>query len=120
MQYERVIVKRDSQTVYNRLVAPWEIPLLEFIFEEGNVERTGEFESNDFEYPDARVEFDRLSTCYGKNVENDIPHVGSVYGQSGAGVRALRTEIEKAKASAPKAAPKPRDRKPVTDADLMR
>lgn len=94
MRYERVKVKRDLNTVHNREVAPWEIPVLEFIFEDGNIEPQGEFITSDRAYPDAAHEFDRLSRCYGSDSKSGIPYVASVYGNGSVGVRALRKAIE--------------------------
>ena len=35
MRYEKVKVTRDTNTVHNREVPPWEVPILEYLFEEG-------------------------------------------------------------------------------------
>ncbi len=96
MRYERVKVKRDSNTVHSKDVAPWEVPVLEFIFEQGNVEPTGLFVEVDREYPDAAREFDRLTKCYSSDPQSGVPYVASVYGNAGVGVRALRKAIEDA------------------------
>lgn len=106
MRYERVKIKRDERTVYNRPVLPWEIAILEFTFGEGSVERLDVFVDNTNEYPDGKEEFMRLMGTYGSDPESGIPHVASVYGQAGAGVRALTAAIKEAKADARKAAPK--------------
>jgi hypothetical protein len=97
MRYERVKVKRDLQTMHNKAVPPWEIPVLEFIFEDGNVERLGIFEEVDRDYPNANVEFARLAKAYGSDPKSGVDHVASVYGNAGAGVRALRKEIDAAR-----------------------
>ena len=94
MRYERVKVKRDLNTVHNREVAPWEIPVLEFIFEDGNIEPQGAFVKSDRGYPDAANEFDRLVRAYGSDPKSGIPYVASVYGNGSVGVRALRKAIE--------------------------
>lgn len=97
MRYERVQIARDTNTVVSRLVPEWEIPVIEFIFDDGNVTRTGEFSFDDKEYPTAEVEYDRLMRAYGSDIKSNVPHVGSVYGQSRAGLRAIRKVIEDAK-----------------------
>jgi hypothetical protein len=97
MRYERVKIKRDTNTVHNREAPEWEIPVLEFIFEDGNVERTGVYLTDDKEYPDAVREFDRMTKAYGADVQTNVPHVASVYGNARAGVRALDKAIEAAK-----------------------
>ena len=43
MRHERVKVTRDGNTVHNRAVPPWEIPILEYLFDPGNVEPLDEF-----------------------------------------------------------------------------
>lgn len=97
MRYERVKVKRDTNTVHNRAVAVWEIPVLEFLFEDGNVERTGEFEEVKGDYPDADNELDRLVRCYGSDPKSGVPYANSVYGNARAGVRSLAKLIEDAR-----------------------
>jgi hypothetical protein len=97
MRYERVKVKRDTNTVHNRAVAPWEIPVLEFLFEDGNVERTGQFEEVAGEYPGAANELDRLVRCYGSDPKSGVPYANSVYGNARAGERSLAKLIEDAR-----------------------
>lgn len=96
MRYERVKITRDERTVYNRAALPWEVPVLEFMFGEGNLVHTGAFEQNDVPYPDAKEEFHRLMSAYGSDPENGIAHVASVYGQAGQGHRALARAIREA------------------------
>jgi hypothetical protein len=98
MRYERVKVNRDTNTVHNRAVAPWEIPVLEYIFDEGNVTRTGVFEEVSGEYPEIPKELDRLVRAYGADPKTGIPYANSVFGNAQAGVRSLRKLIEDAKA----------------------
>jgi hypothetical protein len=98
MRYERVKVRRDTQTTHNRAVPPWEIPLLEFIFEEGNVEPLGEFEEvTDRDYPDPAEEYDRLVARYKKDSETKLEVVRAVYGQGRLGIKALARAIEEAR-----------------------
>jgi hypothetical protein len=98
MRYERVKVKRDTNTVHNRAVAPWEVPVLEFLFEDGNVERLNEFVEVAGEYPEAPAELDRLVRAYGADPKSGVPYANSVYGNARAGVRSLAKLIEDAKA----------------------
>ena len=100
MRYERVKVIRDERTVYNRAALPWEVPVLEFMFGEGNVHHTGAFEENTADYPDAKDEFHRLMGTYGADPESGISHVASVYGQAGQGQRALARAIKEAEEEA--------------------
>lgn len=98
MRYERVKVTRDTNTVHNRAVAPWEIPVLEFIFGEENVTHLEEYEEVAGEYPDAPKELDRLVRCYGNDPKSGVPYANMAIGNAGAGVRALRKLIDDAKA----------------------
>ena len=97
MRYERVKVTRDTNTVHNRAVAPWEIPVLEFLFDEGNVIHLNEFEEIAGEYPEADKELDRLVRCYGADPKSGVPYANSVYGNARAGVRSLQKLIDDAK-----------------------
>lgn len=99
MRYERVKVTRDTNTVHNVSVAPWEIPLIEFIFDEGNVVRTDEFNEVEREYPTAAKELDRLVRAYGADPKSGVPYANSVYGNARAGERVLAKMIDEAKAS---------------------
>src|SRR5271166_1926185 len=119
MRYERVKVKRDTNTVHNVLVRPWEIPVLEFIFEDGNIERLGEFTEVAGEYPSPSKELDRLIRAYGSDPKSGVAHANSVFGNARAGERSLAKLIDDAKAddeaaAAPaKKAAKPRGRQAV-------
>jgi hypothetical protein len=115
MRHERVKVTRDGNTVHNRAVAPWEIPILEFLFDPGNVEPLDEFVEvkdrlgNDPEYPEAGAELARLVKAYGADPKSGIAHANSVFGNGRRGVTELRKLIEAAKAqeaAATKKAPK--------------
>ncbi len=124
MRYERVKVKRDTNTVHNRAVPPWEIPMLEWVFDEGNIERLGVFEEVAREYPEAANELDRLVQVYGSDPKSGVPHANSVYGNARAGVRTLQKMIDDAKAEDEEAlpAPEPKARKrgrPAATGDLL-
>lgn len=98
MRYERLKITRDTHTVHNRAVPAWEAPILEYVFEEGNVKHTEVFDEVERDYPDAAMEFSALSTRYGIDKESKLPFAALVYGNAGLGVRALRKAIEQAKA----------------------
>ena len=98
MRYERLKVKRDNNTVHNIAVAPWEVPLLEFVFEEGNVEQLEVFEEVAREYPTAAKELERLIKAYGSDPKSGVPYANSTYGNARAGVRTLQKLIDDAKA----------------------
>lgn len=105
MRYEMVKVTRDTNTVHNRAVPTWEIPMLEWVFDEGNVVRSGEFVTPvrgkliNREYPSAAEELDRLTKVYGSDPKSGVPHAFSVYGNARAGIRTLQKMIDDAKAA---------------------
>lgn len=123
MRYERVKVTRDTNTVHNIAVALWEIPVLEFLFED--VERLDQFETVDREYPEPAKELDRLVRAYGSDPKSGIPHANSVFGNARAGIRSLTKMIEDAKAEDAAAtqeaapAPKRRGRKAAAAESLL-
>jgi hypothetical protein len=98
MRYVEVKVTRDTNTVYNKTVPEWELPVLEFIFEQGNVELRDGVTRDARPYPTAEDEFDRLARSYGSDAQTNVPFVASVYGQAGRGIRALAKAIEQCKA----------------------
>ncbi len=104
MRYERLKITRDTNTVYNRAVPQWEIPILEFVFGEGNVVQLDVFEQAPIDYPEPRHEFERLSKKYGVDKDTGTDFVASVYGNSRIGVRELGKAIDAAKVEDAKAA----------------
>lgn len=128
MRHERVKVTRDGNTVHNRAVPPWEIPILEFLFDPGNVEPLEDFVEVEGEYPEAGAEIARLVKAYGSDPKSGIAHANSVYGNGRRGVTELRKLIDTAKAEeaaaakkAPKAAKRARRAayEPASDEALM-
>jgi hypothetical protein len=117
MRYEKVKVTRDTNTVHSREVPPWEFPLIEFLFGEGNLVRTDEFvvptkgKLINHDYPDAKIELNRLIDAYKADPKSGIPYAISVYGNGTAGVRSLQKLIDEAKdadkAAAKETAPTP-------------
>lgn len=97
MRHERVKIRRDERTVVSRALPPWEIPILEFLFGDGNVERSDEFVQTEHDYPDVHMEFERLEGAYGSDPASDIPLVASIYGQKSVGRKNLAKAIEEAK-----------------------
>lgn len=128
MRHERVKITRSENTVHNRTVPPWEIPILEFLFDPGNVEPLEEFVEVSGEYPEASAEIARLVKAYGSDTKSGIAHANSVYGNGRRGVTELRKLIDAAKAeeaAATKKAPKVAKRvrraayEPASDEALM-
>jgi hypothetical protein len=90
MRHYEVKIKRDTQTTYVVQVPEWEIPLLEYVFEQGNIDRLEGVVKFDREYPSADYEFDRLARAYGKDPQTGETYVSKVYGNAGIGIRALK------------------------------
>lgn len=107
MRYERVKVKRDVNTVHNREVAPWEVPVLEFIFEDGNIEPLDEFVTVNRAYPTGESEMDRLIRVYGSDPQSGVAYANSVFGNARAGVKNLQKLIDEARANDEAAAKEP-------------
>jgi hypothetical protein len=97
MRHEKVTVKRDNNTVHLKTIAPWEIPILEYLFDEGNITRTGEFVLADQDYPEPADEMLRLTKAYGVDTKTDIPFAVTVFGAARTGVRALAKAIDAAR-----------------------
>lgn len=96
MQFIRVKVRRSEYVTHNSLVRPWEVPILELLFEQGNVVKEG-VEYTDEPYPEPAVELARLRTAYGTNEDTGIPEAVTVYGDGPRGVKALAEVIEDVK-----------------------
>lgn len=99
MRHYELSIKRDTQTTFVVSVPEWEIPLYEFIFEQGNVERLEKIEKLDREYPSAEYEFDRLARAFGKDAQTGETYVSKVYGNAGVGMRALKALMLSEKAA---------------------
>lgn len=115
MRHIRVILRRDSNTIHNRTLAEWEIPMLEYLFgEEGQVEVTDEYVQAAGDYPAPKEEFERLKTAYGGDRKSGVPHVQTVFGAGHTGVKALKKAIEESRAAEVEAAkPRRRSRQPA-------
>ena len=85
--------------------------MLEWVFDEGNIERLGKHEEVQREYPNAASELDRLVQVYGSDPKSGVPHANSVYGNARAGVRTLQKMIDDAKEEDEAAMPVPAARK---------
>jgi hypothetical protein len=109
MRYVTVKITRDTQTASSSQVAPWEVPILEHLFEAGNVEiEEGSGTPADSRgYPEIGEEFGRLIKVYGSDTKSGIPYVVSVFGEGRRGIEALRDLIEEAEGDEQRA-PKPK------------
>ena len=117
MFYVQVKVKRDPQMAVVCTVPRWEIPMLKYTFEDGNVEELGEQEV-DRDYPSGASEYARFVKVYGADAKSGIPHAVSVFGEGNRGVRELQLLIDEAKKAA-KPAPKARKTRETVDADPL-
>lgn len=97
MRYEHVKITKDTNTIYNRAVPSWEVPILEFVFGEGNVVPLGTFDKAPIDYPTAAEEHQRLSLKYGIDRETKTDFVAVVYGPPRAAIREIGKAMEAAK-----------------------
>jgi hypothetical protein len=98
MLYQNIKIVRDLHTVYNRLMPEWELPVVMFIFDDGNVQPQGTFERVDRLYPSAQIEYERLEKRYGQDSQSGVPYVTSIYGPGARGVAAIQKIIDEAEA----------------------
>lgn len=98
MRWPIVKIIRDAQTTVNRrAMPPWEVPVVEHVFGEGNVEETGDFDFDGKDDCTPHAEFERLVKAYGNDPADDTPFVASVYGQGRIGLRELTKAMDAAK-----------------------
>lgn len=98
MRWPIVKIVRDAQTaVVSKSMPPWEVPVAEFVFGEGNVQDTGRFDFDGKDDMTPAVEFDRLAKVYGEDPADGTPFVASVYGQGRIGLRELGKLMDAAK-----------------------
>ena len=97
LRYAQVRVARDpTAATIVRDVAEWELPVLEEVFGEGNVQHIGEHLIQR-EAPDADAEYARLEAAYKKPPgEAAVPVVETVYGSGSRGKRAIAKAIAEA------------------------
>lgn len=112
MRYVKAIVHRHELHRQPVTVPPWEIPLLESLFQ--GVEVVGEIEVKR-EAPDAAAEYERLERKYREYRDENGDYtgesvVGAVYGRFQQGVNALGRAIADATRE-PEAKEKPEGRK---------
>jgi hypothetical protein len=97
MKYISVKLTRSETESVQRDMPPWEIPVLQMVHGPEKVEIVGEKDVSDQEYPEAAMEFDRLSRRYSDDPATNVFHVAAVYGQPPFGVNKLAEEIERAR-----------------------
>lgn len=95
MRFVTAKVQRDTNHSHSADYAPWEIPILQFVHDEGNVTVTGEVVVVGRALPDPSDEMARLVTRYGKSEGGKTPIVMEVFGAGQGGLNALTALIEK-------------------------
>lgn len=97
LRYAQVRVARDpTAATIVRDVAEWELPVLEEVFGEGNVQKLGE-RLIQRDAPDADAEYERLVGCYKQPPgEAAVPYVETVYGSGSRGKKAIAKAIAEA------------------------
>lgn len=96
-KYVLLSVNRSEVSVLRVAVAPWEVPVLVAVNGDDRCIVEGETPARrDYEYPDARSEYERLETKYGIDNTSGQSFVGMVYGVGSLGIERLAKEIEKA------------------------
>lgn len=98
MRRVNVLVERDERLSIPTAVGAWEVPILEYIHGKEKV-IVGDSFTDEGDFPNAEVEFDRLSRRYGEDIKAEKPFVSLVYGQPPIGVRELARAIEAEKAA---------------------
>lgn len=123
MRHVKLKINRDTHTTYSKSVPEWEVAIIDFIFE-GNITLADDPEDREYdvltdrEYPTAAMEMDRLARCYGEDPQSGISYAATVYGQAGAGIRALGKAINDAKAAELASQSKPVPRRAVKKRDV--
>jgi hypothetical protein len=122
IRHFRCLVVRDAMMKIPRQGPAWELPILEAIYGEGNLEDVEELETEAPEPIPPEDELARLSKAYGREKRNDGSAGESwasiAYGRGSVGVKALRGLMEDAIVSdEPKAKKgrKPKDEQPEGD-----
>lgn len=100
MRFQTAKVIRDTNHSVSTAFAPWELPILEYLYEAGNVQIQSELEVNDAgrELPEAGDEFARLVGRYGRNTDTGVSHAEEVFGRGNQGVKALAALIDNERA----------------------
>lgn len=91
--FHEVLVTRDANTIIPRQVAAWELPVLQELYPDGNVQVIGDIH-REFDMPDLEPEMARLSRMYGADEETKTPFVEITYGRSAIGMKQLKRAME--------------------------
>lgn len=94
--FEKVLVTRNEAHKQMVRVPKWEIPILQAIHGQNNVNVTGEKTLLKRAVPEPGAERDRLILKYGKDREMNMTFVEIVYGNGARGVEQLAQAIAKA------------------------
>ena len=111
-------VVRDPTLKVPRTVPAWELPILEAMYGEGNLEDVQQHEGEVDQILDPEQEMDRLIRVYGRDKETKVPNAELAYGRGPAGVRVLAASMKAAVIDSDgEDAPKRRGRPPKAEQD---
>lgn len=102
VNYIHILIERDKMTKVPKVVAPWEIPVYEAVYNDGEPDsgngfaEVGEVEVELDEVPDAESEFVRMRNLHGFHEKQGVPFVDLAYGRGRAGLAELRRAINDA------------------------
>lgn len=114
-----LLVVRDPALKVPRTIPAWELPILEAMYGEGNLEDVQQFEGDVDQILEPDQEMDRLCRVYGRDKETKVPNAELAYGRGPAGVRVLAQSMKAAIVDGEKDddAPKRRGRPPKVEQD---
>ena len=112
-----LIVVRDPLMKVPRTIPAWELPILEAMYGQGNLEDVSFFVGEVDHVLPPDEEFDRLckSKVYGSDKEVNLPFAQVVYGRGSVGVQKLAQAMQAALATDEEEAPKRRGRPPKSE-----
>lgn len=90
--FYHVTIVRDANTKIPRVVAAWELPILQEAHGASGV-IIGDEWPREFSVPDIEPEFARLQRVYGDEPDSKISYAEVTYGRSTIGMRALAKAI---------------------------
>jgi hypothetical protein len=107
VKFNTLEIRRNESTTVRTTVPAWEVPLLQALHGQMNVNILGT-EVRNAEVPDAETEFQRLEGRYGRTRQEDgsvgMPYAQAVFGQFMPGIMALERMIDAATVREPVAA----------------
>lgn len=102
IEYVQILIDRDAMTKVPKIVAPWELPVYEALYDDGEADGAqgfsvdGSYALEVADVPDAQEEFNRLRMIHGSHPKQGTPFVELAYGRGRAGIAELRRAINEA------------------------